>query len=190
MDKWAHLGHTLGECWVDHKKDISYVHVPKNASSFIKGCLLASLKFTHSNVPIRTNRYLVAVRDPIERWVSGMAEYEFNSKQLNIDYQQITFDDHTETQDYFLQDIVIKNTDFIMVNDNLRTNLTRWFDEFGYCVDVDNMVQYNASLNTDKQQLKLKYQAIIDSDPNFVLKLKKHYANDYKLINSVKYYGT
>jgi hypothetical protein len=189
MDRWAHLGHTLGECWIDHEQDIAYVHVPKNASSFIKGCLLASLKFTHSGVPIRTNRYLVAVRDPIERWVSGMAEYEFNSKQSNIDYQQITFDDHTETQDYFLQDIVIKNTDFIMVNGNLRTNLKRWFDEFGYCVDVDNMIQYNASLNTDKQQLKLKYQAIIDSDSNFVLKLKKHYANDYKLINSVKYYG-
>jgi hypothetical protein len=190
MDRWAHLGHTLGECWIDREQDISYVHVPKNASSFIKGCLLASLKFTHSNVSIRTNRYLVALRDPIERWVSGMAEYEFNSKQPTIDYQQITFDDHTETQDYFLQHIVIKNTDFIMVNDNLRTNLTRWVNEFGYRVDVNNMQQYNASLNTDKQQLKLKYQTIIDSDLDFVLKLKKHYANDYKLINSVKYYGT
>jgi hypothetical protein len=189
-DRWVHLGHTLGECWVDAEQDITFVHIPKNASSFIKGCLLGSFKFTHSDTLVKSNRYLVALRDPIERWVSGMAEYEFNSKQSGIDYQQITFDDHTETQDYFLQDIVIKNTDFIMVNANLRTNLKRWFDEFGYCVDVDNMIQYNASLDTDKQQLKLKYQAIIDSDPNFVLKLKKHYANDYKLINSVKYYGT
>jgi len=191
MDRWAHLGHTLGECWVDREQDIAYIHIPKNASSFIKGCLLASLKFTHSNMSIRTNRYLVALRDPIERWVSGMAEYEFNGKQPNIDYQQITFDDHTETQDYFLQDIVIKNTDFIMVNNNLRTNLTRWFDEFGYRVDVDNMKQYNAAdLNIEKQQLKSKYQTIVDNNPEFVLKLKKHYANDYKLINSVKYYGT
>lgn len=138
---------------------------------------------------IRTNRYLVALRDPIERWVSGMAEYEYNSKQPNIDYRQITFDDHTETQDYFLQDIVIKNTDFIMVNANLRANLKRWFDELGYHVDVDNMTQYNTSLNTDKQLLKNKYQVIVDNDPEFVVKLTKHYANDYALINRVKFYG-
>ena len=122
--------------------------------------------------------------------MSGMAEYEFNSKQTNIDYQQIILDDHTETQDYFIQDIVIDKTDFIMVNENLRKNLKRWFNEFGYIIDIDNITQYNASLNTEKQQLKNKYQAIVDSSPDFVLKLKQYYANDYKLINSVKYYGT
>ena len=188
-DRWAHLGHTLGECWVDVDQDITYIHIPKNASSFIKGCLLSSLKFTYSNKLVKSNRYLVALRDPIDRWVSGIAEYEFNSKQTNIDYQQITFDDHTETQDYFLQDIVLNNCDFVMVNDNLRSNLKLWFNEFGYTVDVDNMKQYNASIYTERQQLKDKYQTIVDNDPEFVLKLKKHYANDYKLINSVKFYG-
>jgi hypothetical protein len=76
-----------------------------------------------------------------------------------------------------------------MVNDNLRSNLKLWFNEFGYTVDVDNMKQYNASIYTERQQLKDKYQTIVDNDPEFVLKLKKHYANDYKLINSVKFYG-
>jgi len=189
-DRWAHLGHTLGECWVDIDKDITYIHIPKNASSFIKGCLLGSFKFTHSNDLVKSNRYLVALRDPIERWVSGIAQYEFNSGLTNIDYQKITFDDHTETQDYFLQNVVLSKCDFIMVNDNLRSNLKQWFDEFGYTVDVDNMIQYNASLNTERQLLKDKYQTIIDNNPNFVLKLKKHFANDYKLINSVRYYGT
>jgi len=127
---------------------------------------------------------------PSNRWVSGIAEYEFNSGLNVIDYEQITFDDHTETQDYFLKDVVLSKCDFIMVNDNLRSNLKRWFNEFGYVVDVDNMERFNTSLNTEKQPLKDKYQTIIDSDINFVLKLKKHYANDYKLINSVRYYGT
>jgi hypothetical protein len=190
-DRWAHLGHILGECWVDYDQDVTYVHIPKCASSFIKGCLLSTLAFTRSDQLVKSNRYLVALRDPIDRWISGMAEYEFNSKQTNIDYQQITFDDHTETQDYFIQDIVIDKTDFFMVNDRLRANLKTWFNKFGYHVDVDNMKQYNASdLNIGKQQLKIKYQTIIDNDTKFVLKLKKHYANDYKLINSLRYYGT
>ena len=189
-DKWAHLGHTLGECWNDKDKSTTFVHIPKNASSFVKGCLLSTLAFTHSDTSVKATRYLVVLRDPIERWVSGMAEYEFNSKHLNIDYQQITFDDHTETQDYFIQDIEIDKTDFFMVNDNLRLNLKTWFDDVGYRVDVDNMKQWNASdLNIEKQQLKTKYQIIIDNDPVFVLKLKKHYANDYALINRVKFYG-
>jgi len=190
-DRWRHLGHILGECWVNRDHDVAYVNIPKNASSFIKGCLMGSKSnWVYHDHLIKANRYLVALRDPIERWVSGMAEYEFNSKQTNIDYQQIILDDHTETQDYFIQDIVIDKTDFIMVNENLRKNLKRWFNEFGYIIDIDNITQYNASLNTEKQQLKNKYQAIVDSSPDFVLKLKQYYANDYKLINSVKYYGT
>ena len=91
MDRWAHLGHSLGECWVDNTTGITYVHIPKNASSFIKGCVLASLKFKHSNTLVKSPRYLIALRDPVERWVSGIAQYEFNSKQDHIPYQEITF---------------------------------------------------------------------------------------------------
>lgn len=188
-DRWAHLGHKRGECYVDSDQGITYVHIPKNASSFIKGCLLGSQKFTYSLSLVKNNRYLVVLRDPIDRWISGMAEYEFNSKQKNITYQQITFDDHTETQWYFLDGVILDRCDFIMINDTFKDNLNQWFNEQGYIIDINNATKFNVSQGTSKEILKSKYQTIVDNDPEFVLKLKKHYANDYKLINSVKFYG-
>ena len=189
MDRWAHLGHTLGECWVDTDIGITHVHIPKNASSFIKGCLLLSQKFRHSDVLIKNDRYLVALRDPIERWISGISQYEFNSKDIKIPYEQITVDDHTEQQCYFLQDVDLDKCDFIMVNDNFRSNLQVWFDRYGYTIDITHLQQLNSSQNDGRRYLKQKYKMIIDNDPEFLLKLTDHYANDYALINRVKFYG-
>ena len=31
LGRWAHLGHRLGECWIDDTRDIAYIHIPKNA---------------------------------------------------------------------------------------------------------------------------------------------------------------
>jgi hypothetical protein len=190
MDKWAHLGHALGECWYDNVKGVTYVHIPKNASSFIKGCLLGSFKFTHSDSLIKNDKYLIALRDPVERWVSGIAQYEFNSKQTTIPYQQITLDDHTEQQCYFLQDIDLSMCDFIMVESDLRSVLKSWFVDHGYSIDVDNMYQFNSSQEDERREFKIKYQTIIDNDPKFMLQLEKHFADDYDLINRVKFYGT
>jgi hypothetical protein len=75
MDKWAHLGHTLGECWNDQNKSITFVHIPKNASSFIKGYLLSSGCFAYSDSLITADHYLIILRDPIERWISGIAQF-------------------------------------------------------------------------------------------------------------------
>jgi hypothetical protein len=189
LDKWAHLGHTLGECWVDAVKGITYIHIPKNASSFVKGCLLGSLKFTHSPSLIKNDRYLITLRDPINRWTSGMAEYEFNSKQANIPYKEITFDDHTETQCYFLDGVDLAKCDFIRVDNNLKNNLKHWLVEQGYNVNTDTAIKFNVSQGTEKEILKIKYQTIIDNDLEFMLELKEHFAKDYELINRVKFYG-
>lgn len=182
-DKWAHLGHHLGECW--YGQGITYVHIPKNASSFIKGCLLGSHKFTHSDTLVKNNKYLVVLRDPIERWVSGMAQYEINSKLSDIPYEQITLDDHTERQVYFLQSVDLTKCDFIMVDDQLTNNLNLWFKAHNYKVDTNSLPTFNAG----QEELKTKYQTIIDNDSDFMLKLKQHFADDYKLINRVKLYG-
>ena len=191
LDKWAHLGHKLGECWVDLANNITYVHVPKNASSFIKGCLISSKKWQHCEALVDSNRYLIALRDPIERWCSGMAQYQINSQQLELDvidvFNQITFDDHTEQQIYFLQDIDLNKAIFVMINDTFNETISHWFSENGYVVNVDTMPKFNQSSDI-KLELKQKYQQLVDSNPDLVLQLKNHFAADYELINKVKFY--
>jgi hypothetical protein len=193
MDKWAHLGHQLGECWVNTDKSITYINIPKNASSYMKACLMGSGDlWTYHDHFVPQQRTLVILRDPVERWCSGIAQSLFNSgTELpdDIVFKRITVDDHTELQTYFLQDIDLDNCDFIMVNDNFRSNLQFWFDQYGYNTDITHLQQLNSSQNDGRRYLKQKYKMIIDNDPEFVLKLQQHFEEDYKLISKVKFYG-
>jgi len=194
LGRWAHLGHRLGECWVDEVNDKSYIHVPKNASSFIKGVLIGSGGFWHhSETLVNSGENLVILRDPIDRWCSGVAQYLYNTNQdLSVDniFDKITFDDHTDLQTYFLQDVDLSSATFMLVDGNLRANINDWITERGYRTNVDIAIEYNASADDDRIITKDYYIKQLEQNPEFVLKLQKHFEEDYKLIGSVKFYGT
>jgi len=190
MDKWAHLGHVLGECWNDPVRSTTFVHIPKNASSFVKGCLLSSGNFTYSDSLVGADQYLITLRDPIERWASGIAQFmsvEAN-KHLSIDdlVNTVTFDDHTELQTYFLQGVDLNKCVFLKVNADLKSNIKLWLQKNGYIVDVDHL----PIINQGDAILKNKFAAMVDGNNQIKLNLTKHYATDYELINRVKFYGT
>jgi hypothetical protein len=189
MDKWSHLGHTLGECWNDKNKSITFVHIPKNASSFIKGCLLGTEKFTHSNSLIPAEQYLIALRDPIERWVSGITQLMSVPDNQHLTLQDlvstVTFDDHTELQTYFLEGIDLDRCAFLRVDRHLRTNIKQWVIDNGYQIDVDSV----PNINQGDQLAKDRFAAMVDGNSQIKLKLAEHYAKDYELINRVKFYG-
>jgi hypothetical protein len=142
MDKWAHLGHTLGECWVDSNKNVTYINIPKNASTFIKRQLINTNGFIHSDILIHADQYLIVLRDPIERWISAVAQL-LTAKDNHMSYDKlaniITTDDHTETQTYFLQNVEIDKCIFFMVNSNLSKNLQQWLDNNGYKMNVSHL---------------------------------------------------
>lgn len=187
--KWAHLGHTLGECWSDTNKSITFVHIPKNASSFVKGCLLSSGNFTHSDSLVIADHYLVMLRDPIDRWISGIAQFmnDANSHHITLHelVDRVVIDDHTELQTYFLEGVDLDRCTFIQVDKNLRTNLSAWFKENNYIVDIDNV----PNINEGNQLLKDRFAAMVDGNSQIKLKLVTHYEQDYALINRVKFYG-
>jgi hypothetical protein len=194
LGRWAHLGHRLGECWIDEVNNISYIHIPKNASSFVKGVLIGCGGFWHhSEKLVNSDENLVMLRDPIDRWCSGITQYLYNNKlDLSIDeiFKYITFDDHTESQKYFLQEVDLKKTTFMLVNDNLRNNLNDWVYDRGYRTNVDIAIEYNASSEDVRQTTKEYYVKLLEQNTDLVLKLKKHFEADYALINRVKFYGT
>jgi hypothetical protein len=190
MDKWAHLGHTLGECWNDKGKSITFTHIPKNASSFIKGCLLSSNCFIHSNSLVAADNYLIALRDPIDRWISGITQFMSVEENQHLTLQElvntITFDDHTELQTYFLQDVDLNKGTFLKVDKDLRTNIKTWMSTNGYhTTNIDSV----PDINKGNQLAKNRFAAMVDGNSQIKLKLAEHYANDYELINRVKFYG-
>jgi len=189
MDKWAHLGHVLGECWNDPVKSTTFVHIPKNASSFVKGCLLSTNQFVHSDSLVSADQYLITLRDPIERWISGIAQFMSVESNKHLTLQDlvntITFDDHTELQTYFLEGIDLDRCSFLRVDQQLRSNLKKWLDENRYQIRVDDV----PNINEGNQLLKNRFAAMVDGNSQIKLKLVTHYEQDYALINRVKFYG-
>lgn len=194
LGRWAHLGHRLGECWVDKINNISYINIPKNASSFVKGVLIGSGGFWHhSETLVNSTENLVMLRDPIDRWCSGITQYLYNSKQdlsINEIFDRITFDDHTDLQTYFLQGVDLSRATFMLVNDNLRKNFNNWIYNRGYRTNVDIAIEYNASKDDNRQTTKEYYIKLLEQNPELVLKLQKYFEEDYKLIGGVKFYET
>lgn len=192
-DRWAHLGHRLGECWRDDSRNITYIHIPKNASSFVKGCLIGCGGFwKHSQELVNGQENLIVLRDPIERWCSGMAQYQFNCGHLNMPidevFAKITFDDHTDLQTYFLKDVDLIHTTYMRADHTLRDTITKWCLERGYQTNIGIVRDYNASLGDDREVLKDRYMKTLAERPDLVLKLKEHFALDYRLIENVQFY--
>jgi len=78
----------------------------------------------------------------------------------------------------------------MLVDGNLRANINDWITERGYRTNVDIAIEYNASADDDRIITKDYYIKQLEQNPEFVLKLQKHFEEDYKLIGSVKFYGT
>jgi hypothetical protein len=145
----------------------------------------------HSETLVNSKENLVILRDPIDRWCSGITQYLYNSKQdLSVDevFDKITFDDHTDLQTYFLQGVDLDRTTFMLVNESLKANLNNWVYNRAYRTNVDIAIQYNASGDDDRKTTKEYYVELLEQRPDLVLKLQEHFEADYKLIGSVKFY--
>jgi len=188
---WSKLGHTLGECYHDSEKSCTYVNIPKNASSFIKGCLLGTGKFEYSNTMISAETYLVALRDPVERWCSGMSQFIKNNNDMSIldAVEKITWDDHTEQQIYFIKNIDHDKTVFFLVDSNFSKNLQSWLDQQDYRANCNDNTYSNSSDQQGTTELKKRLILDVDSNESIKLKLLNHYKQDIDLINRVKFYG-
>jgi len=191
LGRWAHLGHRLGECWVDDTHHLTYVHIPKNASSFIKGCLIGCYgMWRHSETLVPADEYLIALREPIERWISGIAEYCYNTGiMLTVDQalEQITFDDHTEHQVYFIQEVDLSKATFLRVDERLRNNLEHWVKQFNYRTNIQIALEYNTSTGA-KREFIVRFNEEINQNPLYRARLEEYFAEDYKLYKSVKFY--
>ena len=121
-----------------------------------------------------------------------MAQFEVNSGVKSDEYDQITVDDHTETQSYFLQNVDLKKCTFLLVNNNLTNTLKLWMGENNYRLSKKYDATpplINASATDQRNDIKHKIERYIDTHADFVIKLKKHYEADYTLINLVNFYG-
>jgi hypothetical protein len=199
--EWQHKGHVYGECMSKPGTDLMYVYIPKNASSWTKPNLKDwGWEFFNYHTDHLNKHALVVLRDPMERWLSGIAEYltlyhptmqfPFN-ETAELIFDRVTFDDHTEKQVKFIKGLDTDNCTFMMCNGDYRTNFSKFISEhLG-----DNRYYKYAYQHTSvdcpiRSRFKRIFTRLINDEPKYLKRIQEHFAEDYELIRQIKFYGT
>jgi hypothetical protein len=132
MSEWKHRG----ECFLHQTlgNNYTYINIPKNASSWMKK-YFNGREYNYINNPIDST-FVVVLRDPISRWVSGAAQvfagcspespHFFLNIGFNLIFDHIVFDEHTAPQTMFLDKINYDQTVWFNCDSTLTKNWKSW----------------------------------------------------------------
>jgi hypothetical protein len=198
---WSHQYHVFGQCHANLDYDFIYVNIPKNASSWTKQQLEA-VDFTQKNYHtdyIGNRPAVVVLRDPVDRWVSGIAEYftryyhrnspaDLNSFTIDIIFKHITFDPHTEKQLYFVQNL--DNIVYFWFGDSYRQSFGKFLTEQGIPnTAAESDRSWWSGHNPDKRAEWTKFfQQQIENNSKYLDQIQQHFRQDYELIESANFY--
>lgn len=205
LKQWISKGHTFGECMSHPDTNLMYIYIPKNATSWTKPNLQDwnwEVYNYHTDTVVKNKQAMVVLRDPLERWISGIAEYlylhhydvnpwEFTTHMINLIFDRVCFDDHTEKQISFLHGIERKNCIFFKCDENYRLNFSDFLNTQGmsnqyFKYDLQH-VSADSKLRNDFKNL---FKQQIEKHSRYREAIEWYFDDDYNLINSVKFYGT
>ena len=174
-----------------------YINIPKNASTWTVA-MVKSLGWKndidHQLTDIGTT--LVALRDPVERWTCGIAEYlhryhptltvdSITQHMIDLIFDQIKFDQHTQKQIEFVDGVDTDHAVFFIVDSEYSNNIVDYLN-----INVDNYFigPSNATFdNPRKQQIKQFFNDLLDQ-PKYLSAVKRYYQADYQMIYHAHFY--
>jgi hypothetical protein len=202
LEYYQSKGHTFGECMSKSDSDLMYINIPKNASSWTKPNLFdfdwEIYNYHTDNLYHKTA--MIVLRDPVERWASGIAEYlylyhrdwtdqAFTAELLDLIFDKIAFDDHTEKQVYFIEGLDLSRCVFFWFDDNYRKNFSNFLIENQMPNRYWNYEKQHVSNN---EPIRKKFKEIFVEaleNSKYLHQIQQYFKQDYDLINSVKFYG-
>lgn len=203
---------------VDHVSGLVYVHIPKNASCWVKYHLdsakAVGYNYYHQGFDAEKNLALVILRDPVERWISAMGqilvgnEPDWHMHIDNLDWNQITNEiirnNHTQPQHEFFANIPHDRIVWFRCDDALKDHFNSFLRKYNFNIkflseenDVHNF--FNVTKKVAEQVINNyktpRQQEIVDKivfklnqHPEYRERIKNLYQQDYKFFNSVPYY--
>lgn len=201
ITEWQHKGHVYGECMSKPGMDLMYVYIPKNASSWTKPNLKDwGWEFYNYHTDMLCKHALVVLRDPVDRWLSGIAEYftlyhphveHMSSVTLDLVFDRVTFDDHTEHQVKFIEGLNTEHCTFMRCDKDYRLNFSNFIKERLGNNKYDRYEYQHVSEDSpDRRKFKKLFSDAMVEEPKYLEQIKNYFADDYKLIEQVKFYGT
>ena len=209
-----------------------YIAIPKCASCYMKQIFGTGTRYNwldntydipgpekfEQQVNQAEKRMVAVVRDPIDRWISGVTQALGNQQAKDIDWEeilsQIVFDNHTEPQVSYLNKVNIDKTVWFYCNHStvelkskqrrniippLQANVQHWISwqpqswrSNAKPVFNQKPVSWINSVedkHSEAQKIYTDAKEFIASNNSAKQKLKDYYKLDYDLINSIKFYG-
>ena len=201
------FGPKMGFCLANQRPGTNkffYVVIPKNASSFvtvgIKELGWSSAYFQEIYKPGREQKALVILRDPMDRWISGIVQYlsmyhfttisTITKDIFELLVDKVVFDDHTECQTYYLNGLETADCIFLNDKNNLRGSLhkvlvEKFFENNSTFNKIDNLNAAERSVAHKKFKEEILFH--LNNNSTAIEKIKSYYKKDYDLINSVHY---
>ena len=216
IEQLASRGYGYGSGILSPDHDRFLVNIPKNASSYILDW--ANRHGWTSAVVVQSNdikEIIVCVRDPVQRWVSGVGQY-LTSYVLNVtgayswetgpgpDDQQISADDFVANYNQVVERLLFDNLSRlddhvwpqIEFFENLLPAVPRKFfyidQDFDQCIGeylgfspADNLDRNRADTNPNTHKIQTFIRHRLNIRPELEQRVRKAYARDYELIKKV-----
>ena len=196
-NRWQHKGHPRGQHLLSPCEKYAMVQIPKNSSSYWE-VWLQQLGWTlHYNAHTPAQTLLVQLRDPVERWVAGIAEYcylyhndaHFDTPTASRLFEdRVVFDDHTECQNYFYTCFTLPT--HVYFDSNNPDTTWSWLEKYtGYLRPIEKYlldpINYTEDpVNAERKTWKIWAQESIDLN-----KIKQYYlqydADTYRNLNAL-----
>ena len=203
--KNQHTSRGFGPGGMFVKDHLCYIPIPKNSSSYI-GQLLLKNGWDIGNfltTDLTNKQLIILLRDPIDRWISGMAQYlcsvllkngrtsddiikNWNSIVQDLVFDRIIFDDHTEKQLYFIQGVPRKNCVFFNSTKKPERAIKQYLTMQNLDLNIDIDIDRNQTKGDDYKELLVKFlQEQLARNPDLTTKLMNIYREDYILWNVI-----
>jgi len=187
------------------KDNLVYIPIPKNSSSYI-GQLLLKNNWNVGNfltTDLTNKQLIILLRDPIDRWISGMSEYlcsslltngrtsddiikNWNNIVQDLVFDRVIFDDHTEKQVYFIQSIPIENCVFFNSAKQPEQAVKQYLTTHNVDLNIDIVIDRNQTHgNKYKEPLVDFLRDHLAQNPSLTNKLMNTYREDYTLWNVI-----
>jgi len=194
--------HTFGTCRVRHEDKLVYVNIPKNATAWTKQ-IFCGQEHNFINEPLPDDyQYLVILRDPHKRVVSGICEWlqRYTPIKPNnpiLDNPDVitlllgtggTHDEHTELQCRFIEGIPIQRTTFFKCDETLEENFKDWAEK-----NCPTLLSKFAKANKHQTVRHWKdrldnLENLINTTPVLAERIKDQIKIDQLVYDSVQYY--
>lgn len=204
----VHYIHNMGECIVNDDNTYGYIPIPKNASTFMRRVvtnLLGWETFGTINDASFGRPMIVCLRDPVDRWCTGVAEYlNIFHSGINIQHESILkflverglFDAHTTPQVDFLHGMDSDNLTFFKCGPNLSTDICSFINTtFDSNIDITQLHPKSIGFTNDsrmfpnKEDNKQILKEYLANNPSYVTRITELYSKDLELIDNVTFYG-